>query len=387
MQSPQIAMLLDDPSPPAVAEFWARVTATGTPMVEPWRDDSRLVTFLWRGAARRTAVWWGLDVPLSLVPGTDLWFATRVLPADLSTIYCLVHDGAEELPRTASGHGPSHVDAHNPRRHRLVADPDDPGDHDQWASVIALPEAPGDPWLEPRPSVQPGTVTEAGLERPVAVYRPAGTPTEGLPVLVVFDGWAARTVQRVPEILDNLIAAGAIPPVVALFVSSYAAQRDDELTPTPGMRDFVTRVLLPWARTTLGAGTDGRANMIAGVSRGGLTAAFAALTAPECFGAVISQSGSFWWPSADEGEPGWLIREAGRRPAADVRFYLDVGIFETYPAPGGAPSQIDMNRAMRDVLRRQGYSVSYAEYSGGHDYLNWRRTFADGLIAVAGVHA
>ncbi|MBB4691448.1 enterochelin esterase family protein [Actinoplanes abujensis] len=377
-----MSALLDDPA--ALHEWWQRVTANGTPLVEPWRDDSQLVTFLWRGSARSTRVWWGLDVPLERMRGNDLWYATRVLPSDLSTAYCLVHDGVETLPRDASGRGPAHLDAHNPARLRFPADPGDPGDHDVWVSALTLPDAPPEPWLAPRPGVSPGELTRAPFGREVVVYQPAGTPAAGLPVLVVFDGWVAREVQHVPAVLDNLIAAGEIPPLVALFVSSHAADRDDELSPAGAMPGFVTGELLPWARTTLEAGLDARANMITGASRGGLTAAHIALTAPGNFGAVISQSGSFWWPGE---APGQLIREVARRPLADVRFYLDVGIFETFPAPGGAPSQIDMNRAMRDALRKRGYSVTYAEYSGGHDYVNWRRTFADGLIAVAGVRA
>jgi enterochelin esterase family protein len=382
VQSPQIDALLDDPA--SLDEFWQRVTAAGTPLVEPWRDDSRLVTFLWRGPARSTRVWWGLDVELEQMPGTDLWYATRVLPADLRTIYCITHDGEKGLPTDDRGRGRSHIDVLNKHREFFPGEPGDPDDPDAWLSLLSLPDAPGEPWIEPRPGVPAGTIVDAPLSPPVAVYRPAGVPTEGLPVLVVFDGWISRTVQRIPTILDNLIAAGEIPPVVALFVSNYAATRDAELTPGSEHARFITDELLPWARAELGAGADGRANVIAGVSRGGLAAAGIALRSPECFGAVIAQSGSFWWPSDN---PGGLIREVDQRPPADIRFYLDVGILETVSAPGGGPSQIDVNRSMRDALRRRGYSVSYAEYTGGHDYVNWRRTFADGLIAVAGVHA
>jgi enterochelin esterase-like enzyme len=39
---------------------------------------------------------------------------------------------------------------------------------------------------------------------------------------------------------------------------------------------------------------------------------------------------------------------------------------------------------MRDALTSRGYEVTYAEYSGAHDYVNWRRTFADGLLALLG---
>ena len=39
---------------------------------------------------------------------------------------------------------------------------------------------------------------------------------------------------------------------------------------------------------------------------------------------------------------------------------------------------------LRDTLAGHGYEVAYTEYIGGHDYVNWRRTFADGLLALSG---
>jgi enterochelin esterase family protein len=39
---------------------------------------------------------------------------------------------------------------------------------------------------------------------------------------------------------------------------------------------------------------------------------------------------------------------------------------------------------MRDVLLAKGYEVHYQQFVGGHDYLSWRGTFADGLLALIG---
>jgi enterochelin esterase-like enzyme len=42
------------------------------------------------------------------------------------------------------------------------------------------------------------------------------------------------------------------------------------------------------------------------------------------------------------------------------------------------------NRELRDVLLVKGYQVTYNEFDGGHDYLWWRDSMADGLMALVG---
>ncbi len=389
MLSPRIGRLMADPSPAAVDRFWTATTAAGTPLIEPLDGTSVLVTFLWRGEARSTRAWWNFDVPLARLPGTDLWHGSAVFPADLRTIYCLLHDDAETLPADASGAGPTHIDAANPHRIHFPADPQDPDDQSTWASVLTLPDAPGEPWTAPRHDVPPGSLTAASItstalggSHPVTVYQPAGVPAHHAPVLVVFDGYLAQTILRIPTVLDNLIHAGKIPPTAALFVHTFTQRRNRDLTPAPALADFVTGELLPWARARWSIGSPDGADLIAGVSRGGLAAAYVGLSRPESFAGVIAQSGSFWWPPPTEGQPCWLIDHIDRYPSPGARFYLDVGTQETIPGPDGAPSQVTACRAMRDALRHQGHQVTYAEYTGGHDYLNWRRTIAEGLLAT-----
>ena len=48
--------------------------------------------------------------------------------------------------------------------------------------------------------------------------------------------------------------------------------------------------------------------------------------------------------------------------------------------PGSIPAE---NRRMRDVLENKGYTIVYSEFTGGHDYLNWHGSLADGPIALA----
>jgi enterochelin esterase-like enzyme len=61
-----------------------------------------------------------------------------------------------------------------------------------------------------------------------------------------------------------------------------------------------------------------------------------------------------------------------------TRFYLDVGRMETREGPGGAQPQLTVCRAMRS----RGCEVTYAEFSGSHDYVNWRHNFPTALTAT-----
>jgi enterochelin esterase family protein len=390
--SPRIARLLRDlPGREAavVDGFWREVTALGTPLVEAVRDGSALVTFVWRGRAARTATGWGVEVELQRIAGTDLWYGSQRLPVDLRTLYYLRH-GGDGIPTSPDEVGPTHVDGLNRRPFRFPPDRSDPNDRACWASLLELPAAPGEPWSVPRPGVPRGTLMTADLRtvalggrRRVGVYRPAGAVADGLGLLVVFDGYLSRTVLRIPTTLDNLIAAGRIPPTMALFVHTPSGgRRFRELRPGNAIRRFVTRELLPWAYRRWDLSADPRRRVVAGSSLGGLAAAYLGLVAPDLFGGVIAQSGSFWWPASPTAEPQWLIRAYAERPALPVRFYLDVGDRETSSPRGDGLDQVTVNRRLRDVLVERGYRVTYAEYTGAHDYVGWRRTFADGLVAV-----
>lgn len=374
----------------SAAELWERACAAGTPLVGPVGDDGMTeVTFVWRGEAERTRVGWGHQLDLRREPGTDIWWATTRLPATMRTIYFLTHTDPHDwaTPKNDSGTGRSHIDTLNPHRAVLPGDPGDPTDSDTHVSLLTLPAAPPEPWCLPHPGTPAGQVSEhdLGAGHRVALYLPPGAPTAALPLVIVFDGYLGRTFMGMPTTFDNLIAAGRIPPVAAVFVHGNDDTRDADLVPTStGTAAFVTGTLLPWARSTTGISPDPYDIALAGMSLGGLAAVHLAFAHPELFGAAISHSGSFWWPEPREGPPEWLTAEILRLPRRDVRFYLDVGLFENTEVLPGVPDQLSANRRLRDALRRRGYDVTYAEYPGYHDYINWRNTFADALIALFG---
>ncbi len=59
-------------------------------------------------------------------------------------------------------------------------------------------------------------------ERPIWVYTPSGYPRDRLPygVLFLFDGFIYANVIPTTTMLDNLYAAGQIPPLVAVMVGN-----------------------------------------------------------------------------------------------------------------------------------------------------------------------
>jgi enterochelin esterase family protein len=261
-------------------------------------------------------------------------------------------------------------------------------------SLAELPAAPPQPWLAQRPGVPAGRVElhrlrdrRRGEERRVWVYTPpdsparAGGPPAG--VLLLFDGWLYRHLVPTPTILDNLLAAGAVPPLVAVLVDTPQATRSRDLRCEPRFADFVVEECLPWVRERYRVAAGPATTVVGGASYGGLAAGYLALRHPEVFGGMLAQSGSFYWPAGDD-EYEWLARQLAARPRLPLRFALDVGRFDTTPRPVDCPTILLANRHLRDVLRAKGYPVHYAEFAGGHDHLCWRGTLADALVALAG---
>src|SRR6185312_8700295 len=182
-------------------------------------------------------------------------------------------------------------------------------------------------------------------------------------------------------VLDNLLAAGRIPPLVAVFVANPSAEaRVRELSCHPPFAEFLARELVPWVRGSYRITDDPARTAIAGSSLGGLAAACAAMKHADVFGNVLSLSGSFYWRSPGEIEPEWLARQLAAGAKLPLRFYLEAGLMEDKPREG--VSLLAANRHLRTVLQARGNAVEYREFNGGHSILNWRGSFADGVLAL-----
>ena len=402
----------------SVNSFWEEVRKAGAPLVESISSDpdSMAVTFLWRGDpdTRNAMVLWipyaGVapdEYLMARLGETDVWYKTIKVDRKMRLAYTVAPNvgrmrpfslgiEANAITMIAAGARP---DPLNPKRYRIDPDSVDALDF-RGQSVLEMPDAPRQPYVAHRPGAPAGQIEKQVFrssalknEREIAIYLPPqySPHAESYPLLVLFDEDAYLSLVPTPTILDNLISDGRIPPMVALLVGNAGDEsRDRELLCNPKFTGALATELLPWAHAQYNFTRDPRHTVVAGSSLGGLAAACAGLWHSETFGNVLAQSGAFHRapPSAVDAaesgaEPNWLVRQFISSPKEPLRFYLDAGSAE-FNATGGGDSILFCTRTLRDVLRAKGYEVHFQEFAGGHDYLSWRGTLADGLIALMG---
>jgi enterochelin esterase-like enzyme len=401
----------------SVNSFWDDVKKEGAPLIEPIPGDreNMAVTFLWKGEpdTHNVIVLWlpyvGVapdEYLMARLGRTDVWYKTIKVDRKMRLAYTLAPNAArirplslgidqEAITMTAAAARP---DPLNPKRYRVNPKSVDAPEY-RGNSILEMPAAPPQPWTVRRPGVPAGRIEKRRFksailknEREVAVYLPPrySPSARPYPLLVVFDEEAYLTLVPTPTILDNLISKRRIPPMVALLISNAPGARDRELFCNPELYRALVTELLPWAHGLYTFTSDPRQTVVAGSSAGGLAAACAGLWHPETFGNILAQSGAFHWTpppgshlSDSSSEPNWIARRFISSPKKPLRFYLDAGSAE-FNATGGADSILFCTRTLRDVLRAKGYEVHFQEFEGGHDYLSWRGTLADGLMALMG---
>lgn len=219
----------------ALDQFWQRIIREGAPLIEPIPDDHNhmLVTFVWRGDPdlHHIAVIGGVAGEDSVgnellhLPNTDVWYGTYRARTDTRTTYFFSPNDPliAMTDERWQGSWRAWVQGGN-----LRIDPFNP--HALWGeeSILTLPAAPPEPWLDAQPHVRAGRIHEQrwastilGNERTVWLYTPPGYDGTGEPLgwALFFDGDGYRHLPT-PTILDNLIAAGRIPPMAAIFVAN-----------------------------------------------------------------------------------------------------------------------------------------------------------------------
>jgi enterochelin esterase family protein len=327
-----------------------------------------------------------------------VWYLTVRLPTGARFTYGL----SQNDPLVFNGFQPerfatTQVDPLNPQRWGCAPD----ATRYDCQSMAEITSAVPQPWIVKNPNVAAGTIEKQKIhsellknEHDLSIYLPAGYEANAAPydLVVIFDESAYLSKIPTPIILDNLVAATKIPAAVAVLIANPSqATRNEELSPNPKFADFLAKELVPWIRAHYNITNDPGKTVVAGSSLGGLAAAYAGYKHPEVFTNVLCQSGSFWWAPDHSGaipdgvitETGWMAKQLIASSKLPLKFYIDAGSFE-FDSNGTGGGILETSRNMRDVLLAKGYEVHYQQFVGGHDYLSWRGTFADGLMDLIG---
>ena len=197
--------------------------------------------------------------------------------------------------------------------------------------------------------VFPGTVRRVWIHLPAeSILKKVGD--EGLAVMVFQDGHAYVDEQgqfRAPIVLDNLVHAGKIPPLAAIFIdpghegadvpgekpgwNPAANNRSFEYdTLSPEYARFLEESILPLAESDerlkaagLRLTTDPAMRAICGISSGGICAFTVAFERPDLFRKVLSHVGSFADIRGGDHYPS-LVRRTKDSPKP-IRVFLQAG--------------------------------------------------------------
>lgn len=297
-----------------------------------WRDGDDVV-FCWRGSASAVAVWFGLEMALEQLEGSDLWvLVVRI----------------RDLDRAAFSYRFLPADGHEAR---------------QWAERSGTwrgPEAP------PGPAVAQTLVGELrtveldsaalGERRRIHVYLPPGHDRRNPPgVLYATDGRVSA------ELIEPLVLAGRIPPIVSVGVTfgddPGADRRAQEYLPGfhperfETHRRFFVDEVPAWAEAELAVTASREDRSIFGVSNGAAFAAAMGVRHPERFGTVIAFSLGITGTA-----PAWGPGEAPRH-------YLCAGSLEEGFERG--------TRRWAEAVRAAGAEALYRTWVSGHDPVMW----------------
>jgi len=366
---PAVADLLAGGPPPPLG-VTAFLEARSFPTVEPGR-----ALFAWRGEADHVhLVRWisaGIDrAPFVRLVGTDLW----LLVID-------VEDGGRFEYKIALGRGDREEWVVDPLNPETARDPF--GENSVCRTHGYLRPA----WTEPRGAPQ-GRIEALAVDSAVFderreenVYLPHGHRRDGrYPLLVIHDGEDFVTYANLSVALDNLIAAGDIPPLLAALV-----QTRDRMAEYPrGRRHarYLVREVLPAIGDRYALSDAPRDRVLLGASLGAVASLATAYRFPGVFGGLVLLSGSFILderklrhrPHPVFEQVARLVKALRRAPRLpDTRVFIATGELE------GLAQE---NRALADVLRGHGMDVAFRSAWDGHHWHNWRDQLRDGLTWV-----
>ncbi len=242
-----------------------------------------------------------------------------------------------------------------------------------------------------QPGVPQGTVTKhvlppgrfyPGTPHNYAVYVPAQYKADKPAPLMIFLDGSGRlgNGERVPAVLDNLIAKGDLPAMIGIFVDPgvlppsmpQAQSRFERVFEYDSLSDrysrFLLEELIPEVAKSYNLSKNPDERAIAGISTGAVGAFAAAWNRPDQFHRVLSFIGTFVAMKGADSLPG-LIRKTEPKP---IRIFMQEGRND-HIVPGQpygtfyAGSWPINNQVMLEAFEFAGYDVKLVMGEEGHN--------------------
>ena len=225
-----------------------------------------------------------------------------------------------------------------------------------------------------------------GVAHDYTVYVAAQVAADRPAALMIFQDGARYLGLEidVPAVLDRLIAEGALPPTVAVFVNPGAqgpglplyGGSDNRSLEYDSLGDtyvrFLLEELLPEATEGLRISTDPAQRAIVGLSSGGACAFNAAWERPDAFGKVVSHCGSF----VDIRGANQLAPAVRRGPDKALKVFLQTGEHDLDIVFG---DWVQANRTLASALAYRGIPHRLVVGRGGHSLRHGGAIFPDTL--------
>ncbi len=330
------------------------------------------VTFVYRGDAGAVLLQhfiYGLETsqPFERIEGSDLWYLVLDLPDESHLQYKINVVHGEEQNWI--------LDPFNPNR---AVDPFGAN------SVVRTRGTARAPWTYPDPDARPGEIVEQmirsaalGAPRKVRIYLPARfRPSRRYPLLVVHDGHDYLRYSSLKAVLDNLIHALEVAPMIVALTD--ADERLDEYPDHEPHARFLTEELVPQLERDYPLRAEPASRGLMGASFGAVASLACAWRYPGFYGRMLLQSGSFAFTDIGKHQRGptfdpvvEFVNAFRQRPGRPSdRVFISCGTYE---------SLIYENRSMVPFLQTTGMDVRYVEARDGHNWENWRDRLRVGL--------
>lgn len=248
-------------------------------------------------------------------------------------------------------------------------------------SELRMPNWEASPWLVRTPGISTGklsanirfTSQKLGYTSQYRVYTPAGYDSlESLPVLYVTDGheYAGDAMGSLIIILDNLIAARLIEPVLVVFLdprnpdNTSQNRRMTEYNLHKPFLDYVCDELVPVIDAAYRTAATAESRGILGTSMGGLNSAYFGAKRHDVFTRIAIQSPAFQANTAVYG-----LYDTDRMP---LKIFLSTGLI--------GDTQTQAETLLNSYLIPKEYEHQYKPVNEGHSWGNWRALNDDVLL-------